>query len=117
MNGKENERIAEYHRMNRSIYYNIARLPSNQMTLVQIHEVLHKYDEEILYKTSMDYSNETVNSYLQSLAQKKNSFEELTGPEKKIVKRYILNGLRRGLLAEFKAVSYTHLTLPTICSV
>ncbi len=108
VSGERNERVAEYHRMNRSIYYNVDRLPSNELTLIQIHEVLHKYDEEVLYKTSTDYSNITVIEYLHSLAQSNSSFESLTGPEKIIVKRYILNGLRRGLLAEFKvwAASY-----------
>lgn len=101
-------RKAGYHRMSGAMYYVLPDIPANEFKLHLVHELLHKYDEDILYRTSIDFSDKETNLYLYSLSQDYQSFAQLQPQDKKLVRTYILNGLRRGFLAEFKVWSASY---------
>ena len=52
------KRQASYHRTAKNILINFAKLNYNEAKLILVHELTHKADEEVLFKASVDFSNE-----------------------------------------------------------
>ena len=76
---------------------------------------------EIIPKPMIKIGDKPIINHIMSIYQKYgfNEFVIALGYKSEVIKEYFLNyrSLNSDLLVNIKAVSYTHLTLPTICSV
>ena len=99
---------AGYYRISGAMYYMLPDIPHNEFKVIALHELLHKYDEKELYHSSGHYSDKAVMSRGWDLSQKYSSYSELNTVDRKFMSQYILNGLKRGFLAEFKAWAATY---------
>ncbi len=102
------KRIASYHRTGKSIQLSILKTTFNEAKLYLVHELVHKLDENALFKSSLNYSNISDQKKIWGLAQKYSLPHQLNYNEKALLDQYLLNGLNRGLLAEFKAWSLSY---------
>lgn len=101
-------RKAEYHRLIGAMHYVIDRIEPTELTFHIIHELLHKYDEEVLYNSSKEFSDPEITKYLYELSQQSNDLSTFNLEDQELIKRYVLSGLKRGFLAEFKVWSATY---------
>ena len=102
------ERKAIFHRKTGALEYVLPEISPQEFKFYLIHELAHKYDEQVLYTSSWEFSNEETNKYLYNLAQENQLFFALSKADQEKVREYLLNGLRRGFLAEFKAWASTY---------
>lgn len=108
MEEDSNKRVASYHRTTKSIQLSLFRTSFNEAKLYLVHELVHKLDENALFRASLDYSNIKVQKKLWSLAQDHEHPGQLENADRNLLEQYLLNGLNRGLLAEFKAWSLSY---------
>lgn len=97
------KRPASYHRTAKNILINFAKLNYNEAKLILVHELTHKADEEVLFKASVDFSNEDRQKEIYNFASQNVPYENLQNNEKTVLDQFLFDGLKRGFLAEFKA--------------
>ncbi len=105
---RKNERPATYHRTAKNINISIPKIGFNEAKLILIHELVHKRDQKQIYEASINFSNIDTQMNLLDISKTHNELKGLTEIETKELNTYILNGLKRGFLAEFKAWALTY---------
>lgn len=93
---------AGVHREQLSTFMNLLKIPSNEWLVVFIHEMVHRLDTVMLSSASAFSSADLLGAVRSELKS--------PAPNKEILRRWILHGFQRGLLAEFRAwrISFQH---------
>jgi len=104
----KSDSAAGFYRMSGAMYYMLPEIHHNEFKIIALHELLHKFDEEELYRSSSEYSDKKIMAAIWDLAQVSNSYFALSDANQELVYQYALNALKRGFLAEFKAWAATY---------
>ncbi len=104
----KSESVAGYYRLSGAMYYMLPEIPYSDFKIVALHELLHKFDEKELYHSSSEYAGKNTMEYAWDLSQKFKVYSQLNKPDQKFISMHVLNGLKRGFLAEFKAWAVTY---------
>jgi len=95
-------RTASFHRGYNSIFIDVQNIPSNDWLLRFVHEVSHSLDSE-LYNSIDIYNNEALFQTLNSWGQQGRSLNELSPELRKQLDTWLMAGLSRGFLGEYRA--------------
>lgn len=102
----ESERKAEFHRSNRSIYTDLSKISSEEWLIIFIHEVFHYLDQS-LESSSKIFGNKENIDWINVIIEKRVGFNRLSTFDRSRVKNFVLAGIDRGFLAEFRAWAMT----------
>ena len=104
----ENSRKAGFHRSRKSIFMDIGQMTSNEWLMIFVHEVSHSLDSELI--NSLDiYNNEVLVKYFSELGAKNTALTELSKNDRELLNTWLMAGLNRGFLAEYRAWLLTYL--------
>lgn len=95
-------RTASYHRTYRSIFIEVEKTSANAWLLRFVHEVAHSLDSE-LYDSLDIYNNENFVKTLIQLGDRNASLSELSPFVRTQLDQWLLAGLNRGFLSEYRA--------------
>ncbi len=102
----ENERKAEFHRSNRSIYTDLSKINSEEWLIIFIHEVIHYLDHSLESSVKVFGNKENID-WINAIIENKVGFTRLSASDQSRVKHFVLAGIDRGFLAEFRAWAMT----------
>lgn len=105
---EESHRVAGFHRTRRSIFMDINQMTSNDWLIVFIHEVAHSLDSELVDSLEQ-YNDFNYIDELIRLGAKNTSFSELNDSERQKLDSWLMAGLNRGFLSEYRAWLLTYL--------
>jgi len=91
-----------FHRASGSVFMNISKIPSNDWTIIFIHELLHSLDEE-LWKAVEVYGHEDWIKEFEQWASKTENFDDLPADTQGRLTQWIEAGLSRGFWGEWRA--------------
>jgi hypothetical protein len=95
-----------YQRSVKSIYLHFGEIRPNDWTILFVHEILHSLDEQ-LWEGVDRYGRPEKVSLFASWAERYSTFPSLAPAEQNEMRLWLLAGLDRGLLAEYRAWSAT----------
>ncbi len=89
-----------------SIFMNFLRIPPNDWLIIFVHEILHSLDQRI-FSAVERYGNQNLVKEIAQQAGKTSSPENLADPFRAQLDGWLLAGLDRGFLAEYRAWTIT----------
>ena len=92
-----------FHRGQGSIFMNFTKIPPNEWLIIFVHELTHSLDVQLSNAISEYSKNEIV----LKLTKDKKVFQQLSRDEKSELHRWLMSGLDRGFLAEYRAWTIT----------
>jgi hypothetical protein len=103
----DSSRKASFHRTQRSIFMDIDRLSANEWLIDFVHEVTHSLDSEIIDALDI-YNDRELIQQLAEYGQKHVQLTDLSSAERARLDRWLLAGLNRGFLSEYRAWLLTY---------
>ncbi len=100
-------RKAGFHRTHRSIFIDIQQMNANEWLMTFVHEVAHSLDSELIGALDI-YNNEKYIIFLHQLGQKNIKLSELDMRQRQYLDNWLMAGLNRGFLAEYRAWLLTY---------
>lgn len=89
-----------------SIYMDFSKIDPDDWLIVFVHEVLHAVDDQIFIGVQ-GYADTTLIQHFVQLSLQLQSYDQLSKEDSDSLKRWLMFGLDRGLLAEYRAWSAT----------
>jgi hypothetical protein len=91
-----------------SMYMNFAEIDPNDWLIIFVHETLHAVDDQIMLGVQ-GYANTDLVKHFVDLSQQTQSCDQLSSSDHASLNQWLMFGLDRGLLAEYRAWSATFL--------
>lgn len=98
---EESSDLAGYHRATGSIYMNFSLISPQDWPIIFIHETLHALDQQIWVGVEK-YGNQELVAHFLKLSVNYKNYADLPDEERKQLRQWIMAGMDRGLLAEYR---------------
>lgn len=95
-----------FHRGKKSVFMDFSKIPPNEWLIILIHELLHSQDFA-LRKAITDYGDLEIGPLIYEWNTVSSEPEDLTAGDRKRLNKWLKAGLDRGLIAEYRAWTYT----------
>lgn len=96
------DREGSFHRGKRSLFMDFGNLSKNDWFVTFIHELAHGVDS-VMREAVVLFGRISTRQQVQAIVDTKSSVQDLNPQEKLVLKNWIIAGLNRGLLAEYRA--------------
>lgn len=101
-------RQGSFHRSRRSVFMNIGELDKNNWLITLVHELAHAKDD-VMFESLKSYNQPELVNRLVAWSNSGVRYSNLAASDKAQIHSWLLAGLQRGFLAEYRAWLLTYL--------
>lgn len=102
------DRAGSFHRGRRSLFMDLGSIDKNNFLLIFIHELAHGVDD-VMRTALSEFSNSSTRTQVIEILERKQNPADLNSQERNLIRAWLIAGLERGLLAEYRAWLFTYL--------
>lgn len=106
--GDDQARQGSFHRSRKSVFLSIDDIERNMWLMTLVHELAHAKDD-VMFNSLVDYDNPFLEGNIVRWSNAGLKFSDLSKQDQNEIRTWLLAGLQRGFLAEYRAWLLTYL--------